>query len=94
MKVYVKLYATLARSVSPASPVHRSQPISAGARLEVDLPEDTTLHQLVTYLALPKEQVKVVFVNGKARELDYRLKPGDEVGMFPPVGGGSWSQSN
>ena len=60
----------------------------AGSRLEVELPEGSTLTDLVTYLALPKEQVKVLFVNAKAQELNYRLEPGDEVGIFPPIGGG------
>lgn len=88
MKVYVKLYATLTRSVSEAILAQYSQGIAAGSRLEVDLPEDSTLDDLVTHLDLPKEQVKVSFVNGKAQELDYRLEPGDEVGIFPPIGGG------
>jgi molybdopterin converting factor small subunit len=39
-------------------------------------------------LQLPTEQVKITFVNGLARELDTLIQPGDEVGIFPPIGGG------
>jgi molybdopterin converting factor small subunit len=88
MKVYVKLYATLASSVSDAIQAQHPQKIRAGSRLEINLPERSTLIDLVTHLALPREQVKVTFVNAKAQDLDYRLQPGDEVGIFPPVGGG------
>jgi molybdopterin converting factor small subunit len=88
MKVYVKLYAGLASSVSGDIQAQHPHKIRAGSRLEVNLPEGSTLVDLVTHLALSREQVKVTFVNAKARNLDYRLKPGDEVGIFPLVGGG------
>jgi len=79
MNVRVKLYATLSRYVSG---------VTSGSPLEVELPEDSTLADLVARLALPPQEVKVIFVNGRAREPDYRLAPGDEVGIFPPIGGG------
>ena len=88
MKVYVKLYATLASNVSDAVQAQYPQKIRAGSRLEVELPEGSTLIDLVTHLALPRAQIKVTFVNAKARDMDYRLQPEDEVGIFPPVGGG------
>ena len=58
-------------------------------KLEIELPPASTLADVVDYLALPREKVRVIFVNGRAQPLDYRLVPGDEVGMFPPIGGGS-----
>ena len=88
MKVYVKLYAGLAASVSGDIQAQHPYKIRAGSRLEVNLPEDSTLVDLVTHRALSREQVKVTFVNAKARNLDYRLQPEDEVGIFPLVGGG------
>jgi len=39
-------------------------------------------------LNLPREEVKVAFVNGRTRPLDWPLQPEDEVGIFPPIGGG------
>ncbi|GAB4534195.1 MAG: hypothetical protein Kow0063_17070 [Anaerolineae bacterium] len=88
MKVYVKLYATLARSVSGPVLAQYPQGIRAGSRIQVELPENSTLADLLDYLALPSQDVKVSFVNGVAQDLDYRLKAGDEVGIFPPIGGG------
>jgi molybdopterin converting factor small subunit len=88
--VYVKLYATLTRSVSGPILAQHPQGLRAGSRLEVELPEGSTLTDLVDYLALPKEEIKVSFVNAKAQDMDYRLEPGDEVGIFPPIGGGAF----
>jgi molybdopterin synthase sulfur carrier subunit len=88
MQVYVKLFANLAKSVSGPLLDHYPHPIRAGARLEVELPAGSTLGELVDYLGLPPELVKHTFVNARAKELDYRLEPEDEVGIFPPIGGG------
>ncbi len=88
MIVYVKLYATLAKSVSGSILAQHPQGLRAGSRLEVELPEGSTLTDLVDYLALPREEIKVSFVNGKAQNFDYHLEDGDEVGIFPPIGGG------
>jgi molybdopterin converting factor small subunit len=88
MKIHVKLYATLTQSLSEAILAKYNHGVSAGSRLEVDLPEGSTLADLVAYLDLPREQVKVIFVNAKARDLEYHLQPADEVGIFPPIGGG------
>ena len=60
----------------------------AGAPFEVDLPEGATLENLIRQLNLPQEEVKVVFVNARAQPLTYILNPADEVGIFPPIGGG------
>ncbi len=82
-------------SLLPLSKVYRRlswarypRGIRAGFSFEIELPEDSTLADLVAYLILPREEVKVTFVNGRAQELDYLLSPGDQVGIFPAVGGG------
>jgi molybdopterin synthase sulfur carrier subunit len=79
MHVYVKLFATLRRYVESAV---------YGVPFEVDLTEGATIADLIQHLNLPAEQVKLAFVNARARPEDWRLEPGDEVGIFPPVGGG------
>ena len=88
MKVSVKLFATLAQSVSEAILAQHPQGIRAGQPFEVELAEGSTLADLVTHLSLPREQVKIVFVNARVRQLTYQLRSGDEVGIFPPIGGG------
>jgi sulfur-carrier protein len=78
MQVKVKLFATLRRSVAWAS----------GEPMDIALPEGATIADLIATLELPSDQVKVIFVNGRARSEDWRLTTGDEIGIFPPIGGG------
>ena len=83
MIIRVKLFATL-RRYAP----HALAGTRAGTPFEMDVPEGATIVDIVKRLALPADQVKVAFVNGRARPDEWRLEPGDEVGIFPPVGGG------
>lgn len=77
--VQVKLFATL-RKYRPEQGI--------GEAFQVDLPDGATAHDLVQELGLPDAEVKLVFVNGRAREGYHILADGDEIGIFPPVGGG------
>lgn len=79
MRVRVKLFASLCRYFSDAAP---------GIPFEMQVPEGVTVGDLVVRLKLPREEVKVFFVNGRARPIDWRLGPGDDVGIFPLVAGG------
>ena len=88
MNVSVKLFAGLTKSVSDAVLAQYPDSIRAGTPILVELPHGSTLKDLVDRLGLPQDSVKVTFVNGIARKLDYTLEPDDEVGIFPPVGGG------
>ena len=88
MKITVRLFATLVNFVPEAIAAQYPQGIRAGQSFEMELREGSTLADLVAHLALPSDQTKVAFVNARARALDYRLEAGDEVGIFPPIGGG------
>jgi molybdopterin synthase sulfur carrier subunit len=79
MRVHVKLFATLRQHVPNAV---------AGLPFEVDLAEEATVADLIHHLSLPAEEVKIVYVNARAQADDWRLGPGDEIGIFPPIGGG------
>ena len=79
MRVQVKLFATLGTLVPGTAPA---------AQFAVEVPSGATVANLISHLKLPAEEVKVVFVNGRARPADWVLNPDDQVGMFPPVGGG------
>jgi len=79
MQVTAKLFATLGRyrpGELPGTPFH------------MELPEDETIAGLLARIGLPPGEVKVVFVNGRAQPLETLLHPADEIGIFPPVGGG------
>jgi molybdopterin converting factor small subunit len=48
----------------------------------------TSVAMLAEQLGLPRDQVKLIFINGIRVDFDSVLKGGERVGMFPPVGGG------
>lgn len=77
--VQVKLFASL-RYLRPG--------LGIGEVFPVELPDGATVTRLIQQLELPEEDVKLIFVNGIIRERDYPLSDGDELGIFPPVGGG------
>jgi sulfur-carrier protein len=79
MLIKVRLFANL-RDFVPAS--------KGGATLEVELPEGARIRDLVDHFKLPLDLVKLSYVNGIYQELDYQLHANDEIGIFPPIGGG------
>jgi molybdopterin converting factor small subunit len=78
--VKVKLFAMLRRYAPEGN--------TLGEAFSVEVPDDATIADLFEALGIRANEVKVAFVNGRARADVYRLNPGDEVGIFPPVGGG------
>jgi molybdopterin converting factor small subunit len=81
MKVYVRGYATLARRI-------HGENRGRDAVLELDLADGAPIADLLARLDLSPKEARILFVNGRARDLDFRLSEGDRVGIFPPVGGG------
>lgn len=79
MKVKVRLFANLREYVPQAK---------LGATLEIELNDGHRVSDLVDHFRLPQEEVKLVYVNGIYQEMDYLLREGDEIGIFPPIGGG------
>ena len=54
---------------------------------EYDLAEGQTVEDLVQFAGIPKEDVKIVFVNNRIVNFDTILSGGDQVGLAPAVGG-------
>jgi molybdopterin converting factor small subunit len=77
--VRVRLFATL-REFQPD--------LGLGEAFSVELRNGATVGDLIQQLGLPDEEVKIVFVNGIFRDRAHPLADGDELGIFPPVGGG------
>jgi molybdopterin converting factor small subunit len=84
MTVTVRLYANLPDKVAQRC----GQRIPAGSKLDLELPNASRIINLLSRLRLEREEVPLAFVNGRARDLEYVLEPGDEVGFFPPIAGG------
>ena len=80
MNVSVKLFAMLRRYAPDGQP--------AGKPFTVSLPEGSTIADLAAHLGIGEREVKIAYVDGRARSARFELEPGAEVGIFPPVGGG------
>lgn len=80
MLIRVRLYATLRRFAPPG--------LAPGEGFSVELPDGSTVSDLEARLALPPEETKQAFVYHRQREQDWVLADGDEIAIFPPIGGG------
>jgi len=54
----------------------------------LEIQDATSVGKLILDLGIPKDLVKLIFVNGKRQKTAYELKNNDRLGLFPPVGGG------
>lgn len=79
MALQVLLAATLRQYVPGYDPL---------TGLNVTMPSGITVGELADRLALPREDVKLIMVNGIAASWDTVLKGDERVAFFPPVGGG------
>ena len=75
IKINLKLFVTLQKYLPEFSE-------------QFKIPKKTTIDKLIKILGIPKNMVKIIFINGIQKKTDYILKNNDRVGMFPPVGGG------
>jgi len=74
MTVRIKLFASL-RNYGPEEQT-------------VELPQNATIEDVITYLKLPEKIPLLKIVNGEHRNLKHPLKEGDEIALFPPIAGG------
>jgi sulfur carrier protein ThiS len=83
MKITFKLFATLSDYLPPER---------QGNMLPIEVPDGTSIMDIVNKFQLPVKLVHLVLVNGKyikAEERDtYPLKEGDVLAIWPPVAGG------
>ena len=79
MRIRVNLFATLACF----------KPDNAGkGPWDMECEARTTVADLLGILNIPSSKAKIIFVNNVHARKDTVLKEGDQVGIFPPVGGG------
>jgi len=79
MIVKVKLFATLRKYLPD---------LELGSSKEVQVDPGTSIAELYKILSIPIEEIKLAYVNGIYCEPEYILNDGDEIGIFPPIGGG------
>lgn len=84
MKVAFKLFASLGAYL-PAE-------ARKSSRIELELPEGTTVLQVILGQRVPPERCSLVLVNGGfvavSERADRVLKDGDVLAIWPPVAGG------
>jgi molybdopterin synthase sulfur carrier subunit len=79
VRVQVQLFATLATFLPPGS--------SEGTAT-LDVPERSTVRDLIQRLGLPADLERVTLVNGGDARPDRSLRAGDVLAVFPPLAGG------
>ena len=75
-QVEVRLYAGLRAHVKGATSV------------SVDIEPGQTIRDVLEKLSVPLGQTRIIFVNHRAAGLDQELAGGEELGVFPAIGGG------
>ena len=79
MRGEVPLFATLVSFLPPGS--------REGAAI-LDVPEGSTVHDVVDRLGIPADFERVTLLNGGDSAPDAQLHPGDILTVFPPLSGG------
>jgi sulfur-carrier protein len=78
VRVEVQAFATL-RSFLPQGTRHSAV---------LDLPDDSTVRDVVRSLGVPDEVTVIALLNGRDAEPDQKLRGGDVIALFPPLAGG------
>ena len=76
MKIGVRLRGNLRPSGAPEIQV-----------VEVD--EEATVNDLIDLLGLRPGEIWLAMLDGQLADTDRPLRPGDELSLIPPVGGGA-----
>ena len=79
MTIEVRLFANLADCLPTAT---------GGGVATVDVPDGTTVDQLLRHLAIPDDLPRLTLVNGRDADAAQRLSAGDVVTVLPPLAGG------
>lgn len=74
MRIFIKCYATLSDHNPPGG--------------VLDMVDGLTIGDVLSALDLTAADIKLAFVNSKHSSLTTVLTDGDQVGLFPAVGGG------
>jgi len=74
MKIKVKLFATLRKERFDEK------------NFEIDSGSD--IEYLLKKIQLKKDEIAIIFINGKHADLNTIINDGDDIALFPPIGGG------
>jgi sulfur-carrier protein len=74
MLITIKLFASLRKELFDTA--------------TMEFPAGTTVSDIIDRLALPKDEITLLFLNGRHSELTATPQDGDTLAIFPAVGGG------
>lgn len=74
MQITVRLFATLRDG--------------RGKVIMMEMPIDSMPKDILERLQISEQEVSILLINGKDREMDTPLMESDVLSIFPPVGGG------
>jgi len=74
--VHVSLYAGLREYVRRAPTV------------DVEIAAGATVRKVLGELGVPPESARIIFVDSRHAGLDHALRGGEQLGVFPAIGGG------
>jgi len=77
--IHVKLIASYREHLPPEA---------KNGGVELDVPDGTTVRQVMSRFPIPLDDTSVVVVNGLTVDLDTPLKAGDVVSAFSAIAGG------
>ena len=76
MTILVKVYATLREYTG------------GEGTFTLSYDGNVTVSKLLENLGVPREEVKMIMVNGRRSKPEKTLSDGDRVAVFPPIAGG------
>ena len=79
MKIRVILFGTLSKSFAVHDPVYG---------MEVEIPEDSTVGDLISHIDLPAKKFGMVSMNGQLVKTGNLLKENAVLWVFQPIFGG------
>ena len=56
--------------------------------VELEIEPGLTVAGLLDRLGVPRGETRILFVNGRAAALSDKLSGGEQIGVFPAIGGG------
>ena len=77
MRVEIKLFAGF-RPYMPDTPDRRY----------TDVPDGSTVGDIIHFLGIPEDMKKIIFINGVHVTVESVLQEKDRLAIFPPVAGG------
>jgi molybdopterin converting factor small subunit len=63
-------------------------PEAKNGRMELDVPDGTTVREAISRFDIPLDDTSVIVLNGLTVDLDTPLKAGDVVSAFSAIAGG------